>query len=538
MDPSVISLVLIIVVLTLIYRRLTRRNDYFHDKPIPSMAVQPGLGSTGPLILHRVSFNDFIYSIYNKYPGVKVFGLFDLTTPMFVLRDPELIKAVGVKDFDHFVDRRQIFGDCTNDSPDVYFNKMLVMLTGQRWRDMRATLSPAFTGSKMRLMLNLMTDYCGQAIPILKQQALDNGGYLNYEMKELFNRMGNDIIATCAFGLQVESIGNKTNNFYMMGKQLTNMNRWKPILKAITMRLFPSLLNKFNIDIFDQEQTHYFADIIREAVRTREAKGIVRPDMIQMLMQAQKGTLKHVEESHTESEAGFATVQESNVGKQSVAKSMTEPELIAQCLIFFLAGFDSISTMLMFMSYELALHPEIQQCLYEEVRETHNKLEGEPINYETLQQMKYMDMVVSETLRFWVPAAIDRLCIKDYTLDDGNGLKFTIEKGTAVWFPSYGIHHDPKYYPNPEVFDPERFSDANRRNINMDAYLPFGVGPRNCIGSRFALMEMKALIYAVLLEFKLERTEETQVPLKMAKGFVSIQSEKGVHLRVQLRNQS
>lgn len=83
-----------------------------------------------------------------------------------------------------------------------------------------------------------------------------------------------------------------------------------------------------------------------------------------------------------------------------------------------------------------------------------------------------------------------------------------------VSLPIYAFHHDPEYFPEPEKFDPERFSAENRKNIDPDTYLPFGIGPRNCIGSRFALMELKTVIYYLLLNFRFERTEKTDIPFK------------------------
>lgn len=137
----------------------------------------------------------------------------------------------------------------------------------------------------------------------------------------------------------------------------------------------------------------------------------------------------------------------------------------------------------MFAAYELVTNPDIQQTLYEEISDVNEQLGGKRITYETLQKMKYLDQVICETLRKW-PAAgqIDRLCVKDYIYDDEDKLKFKIEKGSNIIFPVYGMHRDPKYYPNPEKFDPERFSDENKHNITPGTYAPFGLGPRNCIG--------------------------------------------------------
>lgn len=106
-------------------------------------------------------------------------------------------------------------------------------------------------------------------------------------------------------------------------------------------------------------------------------------------------------------------------------------------------------------------------------------------------------MVVSETLRRWPPGAFtDRLCLKDYHFDDGN-LSFTIEKGQQLWISFSALHHDPNYFPDPLKFDPERFSDENKHNIQPGTYVPFGFGPRNCIGK---LEEFVCAINLVLTE--------------------------------------
>jgi cytochrome P450 family 9 len=242
------------------------------------------------------------------------------------------------------------------------------------------------------------------------------------------------------------------------------------------------------ITFLNQESTLYFTKIIHENFQTREQKKIVRNDVIHLLMQLKKGELDRPVEEKAH-DAGFATVEESELGKKTVKREWSEIELIAQCFIFFLAGFDTASTLLSFLSYELALNPDIQQRLYEEISVVNKELNGKPLTYDAIQKMKYLDMVISEGLRKWPPAPLtDRQCTQDCTLlVDGKAVK--IEKGNSVWVPIYALHHDAKYFPQPEKFDPERFSDENKGSINSGAYLPFGVGPRNCIGKYSDLKE-------------------------------------------------
>lgn len=102
-----------------------------------------------------------------------------------------------------------------------------------------------------------------------------------------------------------------------------------------------------------------------------------------------------------------------------------------------------------------------------------------------------------------------------------------IEVGTAILIPTYAIHHDPRYFPNPEIFDPERFSDQNKSNILPYAYQPFGVGPRMCIGSRFALAEMKLVYIHLLRKYEILPTQSTKIPMVFLRSMASLSSEYG-----------
>nr|WNH29019.1 cytochrome P450 9J34 [Culex pipiens pallens] len=523
----------IVAILGFLYYWITRNDDYFHEKPIPSMAVKPIVGSTWPMLFKKIAFSEFVQNSYDKYANAKVFGMMDMTRPIFVIRDPELIKQVGVKDFDHFMDHQPVFGNPEYDHPNLLVGKSLFTLAGQRWKTMRATLSPAFTGSKMRQMFELIVECSERMVNYYREEAKSKGPQ-EYEMKDVFSRFANDVVATCAFGLAVDSVKDKDNEFYVNGKKMMNFGRFSVILRMIGYQLFPALMGRLGIDMIDEEQNSYFSSLILSAVKDRNEKGIVRPDMINLLIQARKGTLKHQQEK--EQNEGFATVDESDVGKAQVSTDMTDTEMVAQCLIFFLAGFDTVSTCLLFLTYELAINPEVQQKLYKEVQDTQKSLGGKSLTYDALQKMKYLDMVVSEALRRWPPApAIDRLCVKDYQLDDGNGLSFKIAKDTALWFPVHALHNDPQYFPNPSKFDPERFSDDRKGSIKPGTYLPFGIGPRNCIGSRFALSEVKTIIYYMMQSFSFERTSKTEVPLVLIKSMADVIPEKGVHLEFRPR---
>lgn len=110
-----------------------------------------------------------------------------------------------------------------------------------------------------------------------------------------------------------------------------------------------------------------------------------------------------------------------------------------------------------------------------------------------------------------------------------------LEAGDAVFIPVTGFHYDEKYFPNPEKFDPERFSDENKHNIDQGVFQPFGMGPRMCIGNRFALMEAKCLFYAFLSNFKIVPYEKTDIPITYKKGTFGTYAKNGMWLHFVLR---
>lgn len=94
--------------------------------------------------------------------------------------------------------------------------------------------------------------------------------------------------------------------------------------------------------------------------------------------------------------------------------------------------------------------------------------------------LPYLDMVVSESLRKYPPLPfLDRVTTAEYKVPNSD---LVLEKGTPIYIPMLGMHYDPEYFPNPDVFDPERFSEENKKNRKPFVYMPFGLGPHSCIG--------------------------------------------------------
>lgn len=402
--------------------------------------------------------------------------MFDSRKPLFVVRDPELLKHLTVKHFDHFPDHKSF----VDEKVDVLFGNNLFMLTGDKWRDMRTTLSPAFTGRKMRQMFELVTE-CAEGMAGYFIEQSSHGRRVSRELKDVFSRYSNDVIASCAFGIKIDSLKNETNEFFVAGQRVREFAGPLAALKMVLLKIVPFFTRALDITLLDRKVTSFFRSMIIDTMAVRKENGIFRPDMINILMQVRQGDLSESREDAQND--GINSNIELEANKLSVKRTWSDDEIAAQAFLFFVAGFETTSTMLTFAAYELALNPQIQNKLYEEIADTNEMLDDQRIDYDRLHKMKYLDQVVNESLRKWPPVVVtDRVCMQHFDYTDENQLRFRIEKNMSVWLPIYGIQHDPNYFAKPEIFDPERFNDENKKNILPGTYLPFGYGPRNCIG--------------------------------------------------------
>uniref|UniRef100_A0A6B2E9E1 Putative cytochrome p450 9b2 n=1 Tax=Phlebotomus kandelakii TaxID=1109342 RepID=A0A6B2E9E1_9DIPT len=527
---EILLFVVIVLLAKLFFDYGYQYEDYFKDKGIKYLKPYFLIGNSGNLFTRRKTLKDMLIDIYFKFPEEKLFGSFEFRSPRVVLRDPELVKQLAVKEFDHFSTRRSVVS--ADDEP--VFGNSLLSLNGEKWKEMRSTLSPAFTGSKMRLMFGLMSE-CAKQMVVFLNKVTKEKGPPTYEMKDFSSKMGTDIIATCAYGIQVNSLEHQDNEFYVNAKEMLNITKPLRLARVILFFIFPKLCKNLGISIFPKHIIEYFRNVIMATITYREKNNVYRPDMIQLLMEAKKGKLAH--NANENDSAGFATVEESHHGKRTGKKDLSDADIFSQCILFFVAGYETISTTFSFTCYELAVNPDVQDKLFEEIRNANEELGEKSLDYDTLQKMKYLDMVVTEDLRKWPGMGfVDRKCTKEIVIDDGKGLRFEFVKDDTFVVPVFGFHYDPQYFPNPDKFDPERFSDENKHKIVPGTYLPFGVGPRNCIGSRFALVEIKVLLYYLILNFKIEATEKTQIPLKLTKDPI-MKPEKGIWVQLTPRSQ-
>ncbi|XP_054723292.1 uncharacterized protein LOC129233267 [Uloborus diversus] len=488
-----------IVIIYLLYRLFAKKQSYWKEKGLREADPVPFFGS----LLQNVKKPLHELELERYRTLGKIYGYYEGTSPLLSIADPKVLRNILVKDFHAFSGRRKI------ELGDPIFENMLQMLHGEDWKRVRTIVSPTFTTGKIKRMMGIFKE-CSSTIEKNFTAAAEKGEAI--DVKRYYGAFTMDIIASAAFSTKIDSHNNPKNEFVNMARSVFSMNiNWR----FVFFLLFPRLMKLFQIKVFPPKGLKFFHNVTLEIMEERKRTGKTRNDFLQLLMD----TAKEVEEDTSEPAdkgndilSNYTSDDKSDQMFKSTnsKKSLSLNELVAQCCIFFLAGYDTTASTLSFTSYMLALHEDIQKRLIDEIDEAVKAANGE-LTYEGVQNLKYLDNVISESMRLFPPAVrLERLADQDYRVEEAG---FTISKDTIITIPTYAIHRDEAYFPDPEKFDPDRFNAEIKAKRDQYTFLPFGAGPRNCIGMRFALMEVKVCLAHILTKFRFKRGPETKVPL-------------------------
>ncbi|KAJ3644190.1 hypothetical protein Zmor_026860 [Zophobas morio] len=467
-------------------------HTYWQRKGISTPPTKFPFGHGQSLLTQSESAGDFVRNIYQyfKKRDQPHGGITIISAQTYLPINLDITKAILQNDFRHFIDRGAYY-DEINDPLSAH----LFSLEGEKWKNLRAKLTPTFTSGKLKMMFDTLVT-CGDQ---LKTEMDKTASKEAVEMKDMLGRFTTDIIGNCAFGIECNSLKNPDNEFHGYFKLFFVNTFWENLNGFITF-IAPMLAKMLKLKLVKPKLSNFFMKVVKDTVKYREENNIYRKDFMHLLLQL-KNRGKLVDDD--------SVLSEENEKKQHV--SLTVNEIAAQSFVFFLAGYETSSTTMTFCLFELASNPDIQEKLRKEVQEVLERHENK-LTYDAIMEMHYMEQVVNETLRKYPPLPnLSRICTKNYTVP---GTNLVIEKGTAVLIPVMGIHHDPEYYPNPEKFDPERFSDVNKKERHSCAFIPFGEGPRICIGLRFGMLQTKVGLSVLLKNYKFSLNSKTQLPLK------------------------
>ncbi|GFR08849.1 cytochrome P450 4V2 [Trichonephila clavata] len=194
-------------------------------------------------------------------------------------------------------------------------------------------------------------------------------------------------------------------------------------------------------------------------------------------------------------------------------QELSEEDLCAEVNTLIAAGYETVSDTMTWILYLIGLHPDVQEKIHEELDRIFGSDVDRHVTESDLNDLKYLDCVLKETQRLYSVVPMIARGIKE----DANICGYQIPKGsTCAVFP-YFLHRDKEVFPDPEKFDPDRFLPENAINIPEFGFIPFSAGPRNCIGQKFAVMEMKTIVACILRNYSIESLDSRDKVLPVMK---------------------
>ena len=377
-------------------------------------------------------------------------------------RDPGLIQHILQKNnrnyakskFTHSFSRYIGHGLLTNDGPD--------------WLRQRRLIQPGFHRQRVAGLTGLMQEITAETLAPLVAQAVEKGGIVAVDVHELMTRLTFRIIARSVFSTsfpeaeldRLAGLITELQAFFVRSIRQPYLKPWF------------RLRGRFRYhDALAAELRALLARYIAQRQQANAQPGTTPPDdLLQMLL---------------------------DVRYEDTGEPMTPDRVLDEALILLVAGHETSANALTWLTYLLAQHPAEATAIQTEMAAV---LAGRPPTFDDLPRLGTALHAVQETMRHYPPAwMVDRVALAD---DHYQGLP--IPKGTLFSLYFYGLHHDETYWPNPEQFCPSRFAPGQARPVQPNAYVPFGGGPRLCIGMQFALTEMQLVTLELLRQFDLE----------------------------------
>jgi cytochrome P450 family 6 len=446
-----IYLAILVVVLTFVYKAFTRNFDYWKRKGVIGPKPHFVFGNLKDVILQQKSVNVKFNELYDAYPNEKLVGVYRLSTPQLLVRDLDIVQHIMIKDFDNFTSRG------TNEFGGKGLSQNLFITNGDSWRVLRTRFSPIFTSGKLRNMFYLIENHGDNFLKYIDSKLEKSAVQDAYKLMQKYTI---STISACAFGVDID-LDSYDAEIYDKIDELI----FTPSLLLEIEFLFPGIVETLKIRPFSQFITNYFYNLVKSVMKERNEKPSGRKDFIDLLLELRN--------------AGEIRGPKKREDDEERLMKITDDLLVAQVFVFYAGGYETSASTVSFLLHELAMHQDIQNRVFDEINEVLEKNNNQ-LSYDCLKEMTYMNQVFNEVLRMY--PVVDPLHRKARSAFQLPGTDVTVEKDSVIMVSIRGIHYDEQYYPEPHKFDPDRFSPGNVTSRHPCAYLPFGVGPRNCIG--------------------------------------------------------
>ncbi|CAH2107795.1 unnamed protein product [Euphydryas editha] len=473
-----ITLALFLILICGLYLYGTRNYKYWELKGVKHDQPLPFFGNIVRINFLQASTPDVIRELYYKYSSESVVGFYRMSLPELLIKDPEMIKQILIANSNCFHMR----GLLTEKKTLEPLFRNIIYADGDIWRLLRQRLTPAFTGGKLKAMFPLIIKL-SEKLQARVLSATTAGTEI--DAHDLMMRYTVDLIGACGLGLQFDSLQKENSPFINLAHNMLKFGP-KEVLIFTLKEIFPTVFR--NLKLHSQMEKEIL-NLVIEIQKQRNYEPSRRNDFIDLLLEyKKKGTM-----------VGESIERKNPEGMPEIATLEMDDELMAsQVYMFFVAGSETSSTASSITLHELAYHPEVQSKVHKEIDRVLAKYDNK-LSYDAIKEMTYLNWTFKEAMRIFPPVPfIYRECTQKYTFEKIN---LTIDKGVRVLVALPTIHNDPKYFENPTEFKPERFDPANFDMNNKFVYLPFGDGPRSCIGARLGQMQSLVGLVAILARF-------------------------------------
>ncbi|XP_052869107.1 cytochrome P450 4C1-like [Anopheles cruzii] len=418
-------------------------------------------------------FNTFVG--FHKLYGRNLIAQNLFNQPAFQITEPAVIEQV--------IQAKTIEKTIIYDFMMPWLGSGLVVSTGPKWAQRRKIITPTFHFKILEDFLVIMNH---QADVLIRKLSANAGGP-DFDIYEPVTYCALDIISESAMGVKLNTQEDPQSEYVQAAKEISDI---------IYKRMFS----------FGREFKWLFL-LKKASRRLNECLKVVHGFAYRVINERKKQLLEERERQQTERK-----LEETDVyGKRRMTlldlllnvtvdgKPLPDADIREEVDTFMFAGHDTTTSCISFAIYHLSRNAAIQQKVYDEIQHVvGSEAKSVELTHSTLQELRYLEMVIKETLRMKpsVPI-IGRKSAGDMVVD---GVQ--MPKGMEFAILIYALHNDPQLYPEPENFDPERFSEEAQASRQPYSYIPFSVGSRNCIGQRYAMLEIKTILVKLLANFQ------------------------------------
>ncbi|KAH8271921.1 hypothetical protein KR044_010984, partial [Drosophila immigrans] len=456
------------------HHRYWQRRGLITAKPLTLLGTYPGL------LTRQSNLVEDVQRIYNKYKNKhRAVGVFVTRQPQILVLDPALAHEVLVLNFRSY--RDSLTSSYMQHAKwDKYASRNPFWASGNDWRRLRSEAQAGLSANRLKMGYAIWEQSGKKLTSFMAQQTRKQHNVL--ETRDLCFRYTADVMCDFIWGIEADTL---TANAGQPNKVQQMASRWTSYAFYMISIFMASIVAPFfrrllRLRFYPRETDEFFSNLTKESIRLRLKSGeeLQRDDYLSHLLKLQG------------------------------EKDVSHDDIVGHALTVMLDGYDTTATALLHALYYLAEHSDAQQKLRNEIM--HNLEANKSCSFDQLCELPYLEQVVYESLRLssLIPQ-YTKVCTHATSIQLSEGKSLEVEEGMTIMIPNYQFHHDAKYFPDPEVFRPERFDNgAHFELIREGILLPFSDGPRICMGMRLALLTLKSALFHIISEYQVVRGKE------------------------------